>query len=38
MPKELRDMLLDSISGKLDEVNKKLNKIIELLERRRNKW
>jgi len=33
MPKELRDMLLDSISGKLDDVNKKLDKIINLLNR-----
>ena len=33
MPEELRDVLLDSISGKLDNVNKKLDKIINLLNR-----
>ena len=33
MSNQLRDKLLDSISGKLDDINKKLDKIIDLLRR-----
>jgi len=33
MSNQLRDKLLDSISGKLDDINKKLDRIIDLLEK-----